>query len=74
MQQNQKQSQKNAVNYLREQGTFLFLPRHDSSENMPPQVEQTLQLIHEAHHSSARIWLLHFSLVLPPVKKGWGSF
>lgn len=71
MQQSHNLSKKNVTSDLQEPGIFLFLPRHDSYENMPPQVEQTLQLIHGAHHSSARIWLLHFSLVLPPMKKGW---
>lgn len=74
MQQNHNQSQEDAVSHLRERGIFLFLPRHDSYENTPLQVEQTLQLIREAHHSSARIWLLHFSLVLPPTKKMWIFF
>lgn len=71
MQQNHNPSQKNVTSDLQEPGIFLFLPRHDSCENRLPQVEQTLQLIHGAHHSSARIWLLHFSLALPPMKKGW---
>lgn len=74
MQQNNNLSQKNVTSDLQEPGIFLFLPRHDSYENTPPQVEQTLQLIRGAHHSSARIWLLHFSLVLPPMKKGWICF
>lgn len=69
MQQSHRQSQKNAISHLLERGIFLFLPRHDSYGNMLPQVEQTLQLIHEARHSSVHIWLLHFSSVLPPMKK-----
>lgn len=69
MQQNDNHSQ-NAISHLRVQGIFLFLPRRDSFENMPPQVEQILQLIREVHHSSVHIWLLHFSVILLPMKKG----
>ena len=55
--------------HLREPEIFWSLPMHDSYVNKLPQVEQTLQLIHEVHHSSVHIWLPHSSLVLLPVKK-----